>query len=75
MGASERDDMRLGACINRTPITGDIYATRDKRDINIFGCGLATLSPKRPKDEDFAIWLNITTPYMPITSATARSRT
>ena len=27
--------------LNRTPVAGEIYATRDKRDIDIYGCGLA----------------------------------
>ena len=31
----------LIVCVNRTPITGEIEAARDKRDIDAFGCGLA----------------------------------
>jgi hypothetical protein len=61
-------DMRLGVCINRTSIAGDIYASRDKRDIDIFGCGLHNTVATAAKDKDFTIWLNVTTPYMPITS-------
>ena len=59
---------RSTVCVNRTPITGEIEAARDKRDIDAFGCGLAHTIAQAPKDEHFDIWLNITTPYMPITS-------
>jgi hypothetical protein len=60
--------MTLNVCVNRTPVTGDIYASRDKREIDIFGCGLANAVAEAPKETNFSIWLNITTPYMPITS-------
>lgn len=62
------ESMALTACINRTPVAGSIYATRDKRDIDVFGCGLANTVAQAPRDKHFSIWLNITTPYMPITS-------
>ena len=62
------DDTCLAACVNRTPVTGDIYAARDRREIDIFGCGLAHTVAEAPKEAHFEIWLNITTPYMPITS-------
>jgi hypothetical protein len=54
--------------VNRTPITGEIGAARDKRDIDVYGCGLHHTIAQAPKDEQFVIWLNVTTPYMPITS-------
>jgi hypothetical protein len=54
--------------VNRTPITGDIEATRDKRDIDAFGCGLADTIAQAPIASQFSIVINITTPYMPITS-------
>ena len=73
--AEESYDMQLLVCVNRTPVTGDIRAARDKREINFFGCGLRHTVAEAPKDKNFTIRLNITTPYMPITSATARSRT
>lgn len=60
--------MLLTVCVNRTPVSGDIYARRDKREIDIFGCGLANTVATAPKDKEFSIRLNITTPYMPITS-------
>ena len=42
--------------------------TRDKSDIDVFGCGLAHTVATAPKGTNFAVWLNITTPYLPITS-------
>jgi hypothetical protein len=58
----------LSACINRTPIAGDISAVREKRDIDIFGCGLSNTMTQASKDHQFTIVFNVTTPYMPITS-------
>ena len=66
--AAESSDMQILVCVNRTPITGDIYATRDKRRIDVFGCSLQHTVAEAPKDNNFSIRLNITTPYMPITS-------
>ena len=67
--AVERDDETdITVCVNRTPVTGDIYAARDKRDIDLFGCGLHHTVATAPKEANFDIRLNITTPYMPITS-------
>ena len=67
-GPTRARDMRLLVCVNRTPVTGDIEAARDKRDIDLFGCGLHHTVAEAPKDKNFTIRLNITTPYMPITS-------
>jgi hypothetical protein len=64
----ERDETVLAVCVNRTAITGSIHAARENRDIDAFGCGLLHTIAKAPKDEQFAIILNITTPHMPITS-------
>ncbi len=61
-------DMRLAVFVNRTPVAGEISASRDKRDIDIFGCGIGHAVAQAPKDKNFSIRLNITTPYMPITS-------
>jgi DNA topoisomerase VI subunit B len=58
----------LVACVNRTPITGEIYATRDKRDIDVFGCGLSHTIAQAPVETQFAVVLNIISPYVPITS-------
>jgi hypothetical protein len=65
---SEEDETTLIACVNRTPVTGDISAARDGRDLDVFGCGLSHRIAKAPKQKQFAIWLNLTTPFMPITS-------
>ena len=61
-------DTALTVLVNRTPITGEIEAARNKRDIDAFGCGLAHLIAQAPKEVEFGVSLNITTPYMPITS-------
>jgi hypothetical protein len=58
----------LRVSVNRTPVTGEIKAARDNRDIDFFGCGLAHTVAAAPKDSQFAIQFNIMTPYMPITS-------
>jgi hypothetical protein len=59
---------QLIACVNRTPATGTLSAARQKRDIDAFGCGLAHTIAKAPSDVQFNILLNVTTPFMPITS-------
>ncbi len=66
--AMESPTMRLFVCVNRTPVTGDIYAARNNRKINFYGCGLRHTVAEAPKDSNFVIRLNISTPYMPITS-------
>jgi hypothetical protein len=55
-------------CVNRTPVAAEIYATRDKREVNIFGCGLSDTVAQAPSEVQFSIVLNVTTPHMPITS-------
>jgi hypothetical protein len=68
----ERDakhtDTNLFAWINRTPVTGDIYAAREKRDIDAFGCGLSNTIAQAPIEARFEILLNLISPYVPITS-------
>ena len=56
------------ACVNRTPISGTLNAGREKRDIDLFGCGLANMVAKAPATANFTILFNVITPYMPITS-------
>jgi hypothetical protein len=58
----------LFVCVNRTPVTSEIVARRDKRDIDFFGCGLHHTVATAPREVNFDIWFNVTTPYMPITS-------
>ena len=62
------DDTSLTMCVNRTPVSGDIHISRDRRDIDLFGCGLHHTVAKAPEATHFVIYINITTPYMPITS-------
>lgn len=52
--------------INRTPITGEVRASKDKKELTLWGCGLYRRL-KVPK-ADFDIVANITTPYCPITT-------
>jgi Topoisomerase 6 subunit A/Spo11, Toprim domain len=61
-------DTDLTVCVNRTPITGEIEAARDKRDIDAYGCGLSHNIAQAPKDVNFDITVNITVPFMPIRS-------
>jgi hypothetical protein len=61
-------DTYLTACVNRTPATGDLCAARDKRNIDAYGCGLSHTIAKAPSGVQLNIWINVTTPYMPITS-------
>jgi hypothetical protein len=67
-GERADDDTTLFVCVNRTPITGEIHAARDKRDIDAFGCGLEHTIAQAPIGAEFFIALNVLTPYMPITS-------
>src|SRR5262249_4539149 len=64
----EDSDTCLFAFINRTPVTGDINAARDKREINAFGCGLSHTIAQAPREAHFDIVVNIISPYVPITS-------
>jgi Topoisomerase 6 subunit A/Spo11, Toprim domain len=66
--AAKEGKTTLNACVNRTPVTGRLSAARDKREINAFGCGLRHTIATAPKDAQFDIFLNVTTPYMPIIS-------
>jgi hypothetical protein len=67
-GEAADDDTHLTVCVNRTPITGEIHAARDKRDINAFGCGLSHTVAQVPIGAEFFIALNVITPYVPILS-------
>src|SRR5262249_57556753 len=58
----------LQVCVNRTPVTADVRAYRDKRDVDMFGCGITHSIAEAPKDKHFAITLNVITPYIPIPS-------
>jgi hypothetical protein len=64
----EVDTDYLAVSVNRTPVAADIASARDKRDIDAFGCGLAHKVAQAPIDAHFGIFINIITPYIPITS-------
>ena len=55
-------------CVNRTPVAADFFLRRDKTELNLFGCGLRHTVAKAAQGHTFALWLNVMTPYMPITS-------
>jgi hypothetical protein len=52
--------------VNRTPVATETDAYRQKTKLAFFGCGLA-IAVTAPKGS-YEILLNVTTPYMPITS-------
>jgi hypothetical protein len=54
--------------VNRTPIAAEFLMRRDKTELNLFGCGLRHNVAKTPHGGDVTLWLNVMTPYMPITS-------
>ena len=59
----------LTVCVNRTPVTGEHRRrARQARHRRLRLRPLITPSRKAPNEAQFDIWLNITTPYMPITS-------
>ena len=54
--------------VNRTPIAAEFHLQRNKSDLDLFGCGLANTVAKSPPGRGLILWLNVMTPYMPITS-------
>ena len=60
--------MSITACVNRSPASADILADHNQREINLFGCGLRDNIATVPRGKHFAIYLNITSPFMPTTS-------
>ena len=66
--AESDDETSLAVYVNRTPTIGGMDAFHDKRDIQAFGCGVEHTIAQAPKGAEFDIRLNITTPFMPITS-------
>jgi hypothetical protein len=63
---------QLTMAVNRTPIASDLAMYRDSSDKNnytLYGCGLFTEFPVgQPRRGDFKLTVNVTTPYMPITT-------
>ena len=61
------DRANISFNVNKTPITGDVRVIHDKTRLYLIGCGANydTINiGKRPA----IIWMNIITPFMPITS-------
>jgi hypothetical protein len=67
-GEHKHDTHLASVSVNRTPVTGNIRAAHNKRDINLFGSNLHHNVAQAPKSAEFSISLDIITPYMPITS-------
>jgi hypothetical protein len=55
-------------CVNRTPSTGHVHANYDDKEISIYGSGLRHGVANAPKKGAYKIWINVTTPFCPITS-------
>ena len=66
--AEQARENSVAASVNRTPIAGEMSLQRDRSEVNLFGCGLSHTVAKAPKELRFNVWLNITAPYIPITS-------
>ena len=56
------------ASVNRTPVAADFTLYHDKSDVDVVGCGLNHTVAKAPQGSKLTLWLNLMTPYMPITS-------
>jgi hypothetical protein len=54
--------------VNRTPAAARTSLTRDKTDVNAFGCGLCHTVASAPKGQNFLVLVNVVSPYVPITS-------
>src|SRR6266446_1360629 len=63
----EKGRIGLSVLVNRTPITGEISAYRDK-EICLYGCGINHALPNTPNKGAFDIVVNVTTPFCPIIS-------
>jgi hypothetical protein len=63
---SDDDKSAAVVSVNRTPVAAQFSLQRDKSELNLFGCGLANTVAKT--QSAIILRLNITTPYMPITS-------
>ena len=64
--ASSKHRIKLRACVNRTPVIGDTWAFRDKKEIVIYGCALS--EGIRAPQGSYDLLLNVITAYCPITS-------
>jgi hypothetical protein len=64
------DDIHIDVLINRTAAVAEVSAWRSRQSnvMVLRGAGLAHYCKDAPKKGEFAVILNITTPYCPITS-------
>jgi hypothetical protein len=62
----DADETSFTACVNRTPVTGEVRISPNERKMAVFGCGLHHRLDV-PKG-NWSVVLNVTTPYMPITT-------
>lgn len=63
-----QDNINLHVFVNKTPITADVSCWHSDKQIVISGAGLKHYVAKCGRFKPVSIWLNIVTPYMPITS-------
>lgn len=55
--------------VNRTPIAADTRAYHEKNSLEVYGCGLdKPLKPIPVGIKPVTVWVNVETPYMPITT-------
>ena len=66
--AKTDDANSLSVSINRTPVAARARLVRDKTNVDAFGCGLAHVVATAPKGQSFNVRINVTSPYVPITS-------
>ena len=60
------DNGTISVFVNRSPITGAVYAPKSKGNLTLYGCGLRHQIDMPKGSYEFA--LNVTAPYVPITS-------
>jgi hypothetical protein len=64
------DDIHIDVLINRTPTVAEVSAWRSRQRHNMWlrGAGLGHYCNDAPKKGEFNVFMNVTTPYCPITS-------
>ncbi len=67
LGGDDRN-ISVDVLINRTPISAEVSAWRDRDRLNLFGAGLSTYCANAPKRGGYRLRVNVTTPHCPITS-------
>jgi hypothetical protein len=62
--------LSITMCVNRTPVTADVWVTQDNNDTTcrrIYGCNLA-YAFHAGRGKSFDLLVNVRTPFMPITT-------